>query len=90
MQPPLHGLHYMPDIPTWSFLIESPTGKKALFDLGVPPNFLDFSPFNQEQLRNPAWEIRSEKHVADILKESLIDPASIDSIVWRSVHVFSN
>lgn len=85
MQPPLHGMQYMPDIPTWSFLIESPTGKRALFDLGVPPNFLDLSPVNQSQLRNPAWEIHSEKHVADILKESQIDPASINSIIWRSV-----
>lgn len=79
----MHGMEYMPDIPTWAFLIESPTGKKALFDLGVPPNFLDLSPVNQSQLRNPAWEIRSEKHVADILRESQIDPASINSIVWR-------
>ncbi|KIW81840.1 hypothetical protein Z517_04866 [Fonsecaea pedrosoi CBS 271.37] len=87
LHPPLRGMQYMPDIPTWSFLIESPTtGKKALFDLGVPPNFLDFSPFNQDQLRNPAWEIRSEKHVADILKENHIDPARINSIVWSHWH----
>ncbi|KIX94912.1 uncharacterized protein Z520_09222 [Fonsecaea multimorphosa CBS 102226] len=86
MEPPLSGMDYMPDIPTWAFLIESPTGKKALFDLGVPPNFLDFSPVNQEQLRNPAWEIRSEKHVADILRESQIDPASINSIIWSHWH----
>ncbi|OAL40504.1 hypothetical protein AYO20_00240 [Fonsecaea nubica] len=87
LHPPLQGMQYMPDIPTRSFLIESPTtGKKALFDLGVPPNFLDFSPFNQDQLRNPAWEIRSEKHVADILKENQIDPAWINSIVWSHRH----
>ncbi|KAK5054474.1 hypothetical protein LTR84_001365 [Exophiala bonariae] len=86
MEPPVYGMQYMPDIPTWSFLIESPTGKKALFDLGVPPNFLDLSPVNQEQLRNPAWEIRAEKHVADILRENQIEPASIDSIIWSHWH----
>lgn len=83
MTPALHGMPYMPDVPTWSFLVESPTGKKALFDLGVPPNYLEYAPAITDTMKTRDWELHSEKHVADILKEHGIEPASINHIIWR-------
>lgn len=83
MTPPLQGMEFMPDIPTWSFLVESETGKKALFDLGVPPNWRDFSPVVTGRLVESGWEISGEKHVEEILRDHHVDPASINSIVWR-------
>lgn len=79
------GMYVMPDIPAWSFLIESTNGRKALFDLGVPPNWQEFSPWVLDFVRSDGWgwQISSEKHVADILKDGGVDPASITEIVWR-------
>ncbi|OAG34518.1 hypothetical protein AYO21_11340 [Fonsecaea monophora] len=86
MRPPLEGMPFMPEVPTWSFLIESATGRKALFDLGVPPNWRDFAPPISDNLKNRSWDIQSEKHVADILKEHQIEPASINHVIWSHWH----
>jgi hypothetical protein len=84
MTPPMPGMDVMPEIPTWSFLVESEkTGKKALFDLGVPPNWRDFSPVVVDGLVERGWEISGDKHVADILREERMDPSAINCIVWR-------
>lgn len=84
MRPSLEGMPHMPEVPTWSFLVENATGKKALFDLGVPPNYLDYAPAITDTMKTSRdWEVHSEKHVADILKEHEIEPSSIDSIIWR-------
>ncbi|CAM1508814.1 Fc.00g025530.m01.CDS01 [Cosmosporella sp. VM-42] len=39
MEPIIPGFPHMPTLLSWSFLVEhGPTGKKALFDLGIPPD----------------------------------------------------
>ena len=83
MTPPVDGLIDMPTIPTWSFLVESPSGKRALFDLGVPPDLETFAPVVANKLKASGWDIKAEKHVADILKENNVEPSSINSVIWR-------
>ena len=84
MTPPMPGMEVLPEAPSWSFLIESDTGCKALFDLGVPPNWRDFSPVVAKPLQTRGWgEPSGEKHVAEILVDEGIDLSSINSIIWR-------
>lgn len=86
MTPNLPGLDTLAPLTTWCFLVESPTGKKTLFDLGVPPDYdSSFTPAIQTKLRSSGWEIKVEKHVADSLKEGGIDLRTINSVVWRYV-----
>lgn len=84
MTPELPGLDTLPTLTTWCFLVESPTGKKALFDLGVPPDYdSSFTPAVQTKLRGSGWEVQVEKHVVDTLQDGGVDPGSIDSVIWR-------
>lgn len=85
MKPPMAGMEVMPEIPTWSFLVESATtGRKALFDLGVPPNWREhFAPVVADKLVASGWEIGAEKHVVDILRENGVQAEAIDAVVWR-------
>jgi hypothetical protein len=85
MDPPLDGLDTLPTAMTWSFLIESSTGKKALFDLGVPPDIKTYAPAILNMLEGAGWDLWAEKNVADILKANGIDPAEINSVIWRCV-----
>ena len=86
MGPDMPGFDVFPTIPTWSFLVESATGKKALFDLGVPPNYESaFTPLIQNKLKSSGWDVKAEAHVADILKEGGVDPGSINGVIWRLV-----
>ena len=84
MEPPISGFEYMPDLPSWSFLIESGvTGKKALFDLGIPPDWENFAPAVTSSLKSRGWEIHAEKHTSQVLKENGVDLKEISAIVWR-------
>lgn len=83
MTPAVEGLEHMPTMTTWSFLVESDTGKKALFDLGVPPDLETYSPLIVKKLKDSGWDVRAEKHVADILNENGVKPEEINSVIWR-------
>src|SRR3954451_22442035 len=69
MGPGVDGLDTFPTCPTWCFLVESSTGQKAIFDLGVPPDVSTFSPAVYDKLKSSGWSIEVRQHVADILKD---------------------
>jgi hypothetical protein len=84
MGPVMPGFSILPDLPAWSFLIESESsGQKALFDLGIPPDWENFAPVTVERIKHFGWGIHAEKHVADILEENGVKRDSVGSIIWR-------
>lgn len=83
MTPPVDGFDEMNELPTWSFLIESPAGQKVLFDLGVPKDITTYTPSIQESLKKHGWDVQVEKNVSEILRGNGIDPQEIQSVVWR-------
>lgn len=87
MKPAMEGLDSMPTLTTWSFLVESSSGRKALFDLGVPKEPLKkFSRKYADTIRrNSNWNVDVPKNVADILAENNVQPSEIDSVIWRFV-----
>lgn len=87
MKPAMKGLDSMPTLTTWSFLVETSSGKKVLFDLGVPKEpFKNFSPYYVDIIKaNPNWNLDVPKNVADILAENNVQPSEIDSVIWRFV-----
>ncbi|KAK0644579.1 hypothetical protein B0T16DRAFT_333277 [Cercophora newfieldiana] len=85
--PKIPGFDAFPLVPAWSFLVESSTGEKAIFDLAVPPNYNEsFSPALLERVLGFGWDIHVEKHVADILRENGEDLESIGSVIWSHSH----
>lgn len=83
MEPPIHGLEYLPALPSWSFLIEHPSGQKALFDLGVPKDWRSFPPASVGHIDQFGWEVTVEKEVIDVLGENGVSADQINSIIWR-------
>ncbi|KAF4961368.1 hypothetical protein FSARC_10213 [Fusarium sarcochroum] len=87
LKPPMKGFETMPTVTTWSFLVESSTGKKALFDLGVPKNPLEnYSPKYAKTIRESNWGVDVKANVADILKDNAVQPSEIDSVIWSHHH----
>jgi len=85
--PKLEGFNEMPIMPAWSFLVESSTGTKVVFDLAVPPDaYNSYAPAVVQQLKDFGWDFRAEKHVADILKEGGVDLTEVESIIWSHYH----
>ena len=83
LTPNVEGFGQMRTIPTWSFLVENPDGRRVLFDLGVPPNKESFSPAIQKKLSASGWEVDSKKHVSELLTENGVDLTTIESVIWR-------
>jgi len=83
MRPPLAGMEYMPTLPAWSFLIESPSGRKILFDLGAPKDWEHLAPVTSERLKRLGWDIKVEKNVVEILEEHGVRGADVESVIWR-------
>lgn len=78
----------MPKLPSWSFLIEHDSGKKALFDLGVPPDWKKMSPATTNRIIAAGWTVTSEKHTVQILEENGVRGEEINSVIWRYVKLF--
>lgn len=86
MGPGISGFDHMPDIPTWSFLIEHESGRKLLFDLGIPTDWQKMAPMVSNRLTKSGWDIRVEKPTSQILSEHGIDHKNIEAIVWSHWH----
>ena len=85
--PEIPEFEVFPPVPAWSFLIESSTGRRGLFDLGVPPNYNEsFSPPLLEAVAAFGWDTSVQKHVVDILKEHGVAPESINAVIWSHSH----
>ncbi|KAH8431735.1 uncharacterized protein LDX57_009390 [Aspergillus melleus] len=79
---PLPGHEHL-QCPAYSFLVEHPSGKKVLFDLGVRKDFDRAAP----ALLN-AWKgrltLNVEDDIAGILKkDGRVGLEEINSIIWR-------
>ncbi|KAI0158507.1 beta-lactamase-like protein [Pestalotiopsis sp. NC0098] len=86
MGPPLDGFDVMHALPTWSFLVESPAGRKVLFDLGVPKDLGVYAPAVLKDIEHYGWDVSVDRDVAEILGESGIHPGDISSVIWSHFH----
>lgn len=83
MKPALEQMEFMPTLPSWSFLIEHPSGHKAIFDLGMPKNRQDLAPEVADDERFLDWDISTPKEVIDVLEENQVPATQIKSVIWR-------
>ncbi|KAL3484697.1 beta-lactamase-like protein [Aspergillus germanicus] len=86
MTPPMDGMQYMPVLPSWSFLIQHPSGQKLLFDLGVPSDWRTLAPAVTDKLEARGWDITVEKEVIDCLQDHGVAAEEISGIIWSHWH----
>lgn len=72
--------------PAYSFLIQHPSGRKFLFDLGVRKHWHDLAPNLVKRLKSTGWDITVQKDVDEILKDEGIGPEEINGIIWSHSH----
>lgn len=86
-RPPVEGLDVFPTMPLWSFLVESPDGRKALYDLGAHKELGRYVPSIEEGVREAiekgGWQLEVKEDVADILRGHGVGPNEINSVIWR-------
>ena len=73
---------------TWAFLIEHPSGRKLLYDLGLRKDWESLSPRVglQEAVRmGLIADIKVEKNIAWILMNAELGLEEVKGIIWRLV-----
>lgn len=83
-KPLVNGYDFIEAGPSWSFLIESPSGKKVLFDLSIPKDPMsNIPPGIAKIIRERISGIENKRDVVEILQGHGVSVADIDSVVWR-------
>lgn len=78
---PLPG-HENLECPSFLFLVQHPSGKKVLFDLGLRKDTESFPPVIRQGMAN--LTMHADRDVAQILQEDgKVALDEIDSIIWR-------
>ncbi|KAH8695732.1 beta-lactamase-like protein [Phaeosphaeriaceae sp. PMI808] len=86
MAPPVAGLETFKSLPSHSFYIEHPSGRKLVFDLGIRKDYQNYSKMITEYLPTTQYNIEVSKNVAEILREQGIDLSGIEAVIWSHWH----
>lgn len=83
MAPPVPGLETFKSSPSHSFLLEHPSGRRLVFDLGIRKDYENYAPKIVAYIPTTNYNIEVEKNVVDILEDAGIQLKSIEAVIWR-------
>lgn len=83
---PDHPIYCTLNGPAFSFLIEHPSGKRILFDLGVRKDWWNMAPSIVDTIKSGPTKLTIEKNASEILSEHGIELSSIKDIIWSHRH----
>lgn len=72
--------------PSFSFLIEHPSSRLLLFDLGVRKDWQNLPPAITERIKAVKCTVKVQKGVREQLEEHGVDMAKIEGIIWSHWH----
>ena len=80
--PPVPGFDFINGM-AYSFLLEHPSGRKLLFDMGMRKDWRNLSKPMSDRIISSGLVVSAEKNVADILNENGMKCDQIEGIIWR-------
>ncbi|KAE9390012.1 hypothetical protein BT96DRAFT_967852 [Gymnopus androsaceus JB14] len=73
-------------VPVYSFLIEHPSGRKALFDLGPMKDFTKLPPTLREMIAQAGFDMSVDSDVIEQLNAGGVSVDDIDTVIWSHTH----
>ena len=83
MAPPVSGLDAFTSFPSLCFLLEHPSGRKLVWDLGIRKDYMNYAPKIAEYIPTTKYRIDVEQNVVDILEEHGVRSKDIEAVIWR-------
>lgn len=69
--------------PSLTFLLEHPSGRKLVWDLGIRKDYQNYAPKIANYIPTTEYTINVEKNVADILEENGVKREEVEAVIWR-------
>ena len=83
--PQIKGLTHL-SCPAYSFLIEHPSNRSLLFDLGVRKDVENYAPRIVDRIKKGGWSATVKQGVREILEANGVEGKSIEGIIWSHWH----
>ncbi|KAK1240993.1 hypothetical protein MKX08_000967 [Trichoderma sp. CBMAI-0020] len=85
-KPNIRGLKTLQGIPSFSFFIEHPSGRRLMFDLGPRKDLENLSPTLTKRMAKAGWETKVTQEVPEVLEQHGIPIESIENVIWSHWH----
>lgn len=85
MAPDVPGLETFKTSPSLCFLLEHPSGRKLVWDLGIRKDYNNYAPSITKYLPTTKYDIQVTKNVVDILEENGVAASDVEAVIWRYV-----
>lgn len=85
VQPEIKGFTAI-SCPAYSFLIEHPSGRKLLFDLGVRKDAENLAPRIVDRIKGGGWEVTVKQGIREQLEANGVRGKDIEAIIWSHWH----
>lgn len=72
--------------PSFSFLVEHPSSRSLLFDLGVRKDWENLAPVTTRRIEATKCTVKVQKGVREQLEEHGVDVKNIEGIIWSHWH----
>lgn len=86
MTPPVPGLETFEAVPSNCFLLEHPSGRNLVWDLGIRSDYQNYSPKIAEYIPTTRYNIQLHGDVASIIRNGGIEVYQIEAVVWSHWH----
>ncbi|PIA92707.1 hypothetical protein CB0940_03935 [Cercospora beticola] len=86
MQPDVPFLEVFEACPSFSFLLEHPSGKKLVWDLGIRHDYMNSAPTVASYISKSGYNIQVQGHVADTLSDNGVDLNDVEAVIWSHWH----
>lgn len=83
MAPQIPGLTTFKTSPSLCFLLQHPSGRNLVWDLGIRKDYNNYAPSITEYLPTTGYDIQVQKNVIDILGEGGVKGDNVEAVIWR-------
>ena len=85
MEPPIDGLDTFESVPSLCFLLEHPSGRKLVWDLGIRKDYTNYATKIAEYIPTTGYSIDVTKNMSEILEDGGVRLEEIEAVIWRYV-----
>lgn len=85
VQPQIKGHEHL-SCPAFSFLIEHPSKRNLLFDLGVRKDHENYAPKIVKRIKDGGWKVEVKQGVREQLEANGVDGKDVEAIIWSHWH----